>query len=55
MLVVQSSVKEVIKSANGNTAAEVIDALNNVIDEIIRKAVERAKANGRKTVKGCDM
>ncbi|MCR4368300.1 MAG: hypothetical protein NUV67_00135 [archaeon] len=53
-LVVGSKVKEAIKAAGCNTAGDATDALNDVIVAAVKKAAERAKANGRKTVRGVD-
>jgi len=56
-LFVKSKVRDYIKSNNCNTSGDVIDgdALNNRIVDILDKAVERAKANGRKTVQEKDL
>ncbi|MFO7797146.1 MAG: hypothetical protein ACQERB_07035 [Promethearchaeati archaeon] len=56
-LFVKSKVRDYIKSKNCNTSGDVIDgdALNKRIIEILDKAVERAKANGRKTVQEKDL
>ena len=53
-LVVGSKVKEAIKAAGCNTAGDAVDALSAVVALKIKKAAERAKANGRKTVRGLD-
>ncbi|MHA1327524.1 MAG: histone-like protein [Promethearchaeota archaeon] len=49
--------REYIKSKGLNTASAVLDgdALNKIIIEMLDKAVERAKANNRKTVKARDL
>jgi histone H3/H4 len=31
------------------------DKLNEVVEKEVKNAIERAKANGRKTVRGCDL
>ncbi|MHA1195857.1 MAG: DUF1931 domain-containing protein [Promethearchaeota archaeon] len=56
-LFVKSKVREYIKSKGLNTASAVLDGdtLNNIIIEMLDKAVERAKANNRKTVKARDL
>ncbi|MHA1336611.1 MAG: histone-like protein [Promethearchaeota archaeon] len=56
-LFVKSKVREYIKSKGLNTASAVLDgdALNKIIIEMLDKAVERAKANNRKTVKARDL
>ncbi|TXT62109.1 MAG: hypothetical protein BAJALOKI3v1_670009 [Promethearchaeota archaeon] len=56
-LFVKSKVRDYIKSKDCNTSGDVIDgdSLNNRIIDILDKAVERAKANGRKTVQEKDL
>jgi histone H3/H4 len=44
-----------IKAEGCSTSADAVDALSNEVSRIIKKAVERTKANGRKTVKGSDI
>ncbi|MCK4883385.1 MAG: DUF1931 domain-containing protein [Candidatus Diapherotrites archaeon] len=53
-LVVGSKVKEAIKAAGCNTAGDATDTLSGVVAGLISKAAERAKSNGRKTVRGVD-
>ena len=53
-LVVGSKVKEAIKKEDCNTAGDAVDALSEVVAGLIKKAAARAKANGRKTVRGVD-
>ena len=55
ILVVQSKVREMIKGHGCSTSGDAVDALSNEVNRIIKKAVERTKANGRKTVKGSDI
>ena len=54
---VKSKVRDYIKSKGCNTSSGVLDggALNNYVMWYIDKAVDRAKANGRKTVKARDL
>ncbi len=56
-LFVKSKVREYIKGNECNTASAVLDgdALNNIIIELLDKAIGRAKANKRKTVQERDM
>ena len=56
-LFVKSKVREYIKGKNLNTASAVLDgeALNKIIIDMLDKAVARAQANGRKTVKERDL
>ncbi len=54
VLVVGSKVKEAIKKGGCNTAGDAVEALSEVVAWHIKKACERAKANGRKTVRAVD-
>ena len=56
-LFVKSKVREYIKGKDCNTASAVLDgdALNNIIIELLDKAIGRAKGNKRKTVQERDM
>ena len=55
ILVVQSKVKSVIKKAGCNTSSEAISAISKGVKDLLKKAVTRAKANRRKTVKAGDV
>ncbi len=55
VLVVQSKVKEFLKSKGCNTSSEVAASLSKAVADLLNKGVERCKANGRKTVKGTDL
>jgi histone H3/H4 len=55
LLVVQSKVKEVISKHDMNSSGDLADALSVVVEKKLAKAVERAKANGRKTVRPEDL
>ena len=55
ILVVQSKVKEYIKSKGCNTSSNAVDALSIAVAELLNKAIERCKANGRKTVSDKDI
>jgi len=54
-LCVKSKVKETIKASEMNCAGDVFEALGGVMHWYLEQAVNRAKANGRKTVKGHDI
>jgi len=54
-LVVGSKVKEAVKAAGCNCAGDLADALSAEVAAIVAKAAERAKANGRKTVRAADL
>jgi histone H3/H4 len=53
--VVQSKVKELVKKSKMKCSSDVIDAMNRVVAQHIQKGVERAKANGRKTLRAADL
>ena len=55
ILVVQSKIREMIKGEGCSTSQEAVEALSAEVGRIIKKAIERTKANGRKTVKGADI
>jgi histone H3/H4 len=52
--VVASKAKAVLKKAGCNTAGDAFDALNAYVGWLLEQAAKRAKANGRKTVRGHD-
>ncbi|MGD8226334.1 MAG: hypothetical protein PVH82_10220 [Desulfobacteraceae bacterium] len=52
--VYKSKLYEVLKAQGMRLSGDAIDAVDDMVEEAIKKAAERAKANGRKTVKGCD-
>jgi histone H3/H4 len=54
-LVVQSKVKEAIKKSKMKCASDVVEAMNRIIQWHIQKGCERAKSNGRKTLRGADL
>lgn len=53
LLVVRSKIKDY--SEGLNVAGDFADALSKVVEQKIKRAVERAKANGRKTLKPQDL
>ncbi len=57
ILFVKSKIRDYIKVKKCNTGGDVVDGavLNNRIIEILDRAIERAKANGRKTVQEKDL
>lgn len=56
VLVVTSKVKKYIKeNGNCNTSADTIAVLSKAVEELCRKGVETAKADGRKTVMARDI
>ena len=55
ILVVGSKVKEFAKKGDVNVAGDFVEGLSKEVEAIIEKAVERAKSNGRKTVRALDI
>ena len=54
-LCVKSKVKEAIKTQDLNCAGDVFDALDSVLNQVLNQGAARARANGRKTIKGHDI
>lgn len=55
ILVVQSKVKDYVKSKGCQTSQTAIDALSSKVKTLLDEAVERAKSNNRATVKDRDI
>jgi histone H3/H4 len=56
ILVVASKVKKFIKEKSGfNTSAETLEGLSQKVEQLCAAAIEKARADGRKTVKGRDL
>jgi hypothetical protein len=53
-LLVASKVKAMIKGSDCNTAGDALDGLNSYVGWLVTQATQRAKANGRKTVRAHD-
>lgn len=55
ILVVTSKIKKFIREKSGmNTSAEVLENITQFVEKLCLDAIEKAKADGRKTVKGRD-
>jgi hypothetical protein len=54
-LIVESKVKDVIKAADLQTAGNLTEFLNEKVHALLQEAVDRCKANGRKTVRPEDL
>jgi histone H3/H4 len=52
-LVVKSAVRELVKDMR--VSDSFFDGLNKAVEELVKRAVERAKANGRSTLRDCDV
>ena len=53
--IVKSKVKALIKEADMNASSEIWVELGHQVTRSVKLAIARAKANNRKTVKGCDV
>ena len=53
--VVASKLKELIKKHGMMASGDLADAMSKMVEEAVAKAVHRAKDNGRKTVRPCDL
>ncbi len=54
MLLVGSKTKSALKSKGVNVAGDALDSMNAVVYWYLDQAAARARANGRKTVRGHD-
>jgi len=52
-LVVEKKIREIVKSKGFRCGREAIDGLNRRVEELIEKAIARARANKRKTLMPC--
>ncbi len=55
IVVVGSKVKDVVRSAGLTATDDLLGALNRDIHKMIQRAAQRAKANGRKTIRSYDL
>jgi histone H3/H4 len=55
ILVVQSKIRDMIKAEGCSTSSGAIEALSDEVSRLVKRAIERTKGNGRKTVKGNDI
>ncbi len=55
MLVVQSKVRDEVKRRKANMAGDFPAALSKEVADMVDRAVKRARANGRKTVRANDL
>jgi len=52
-LIIKSKIKEAVPDLQ--VSSDVPEALNKVVEELLKKASERAKANGRRTLQARDL
>lgn len=55
IVVVASKVKEAVKDAGCQSSGDLVDAISDKVHDILEAAVERAKHNGRATVRPYDL
>ena len=55
MLVVGSKVRAVVKKNKMNMSGDFLKALSKEVENLVKKAVARAKANKRKTLRPADL
>jgi histone H3/H4 len=53
-LLIASKVRAAVKDSDCNFAGDALDGLNMYVHWLVTQATERAKANGRKTVRAHD-
>jgi len=53
--IVQSKVKGLVKKSKMKCSSDVMEAVNILIHHAVNRGVERAKANGRKTLRAADL
>ncbi len=52
---VKSKIRVLLQEADMRASGDLWDALGHSMTRAVKRAVARAQANGRKTVKGCDV
>ncbi len=55
ILVIASKVKDVVKAAGMQSSGDLVDGISEKLHDMLKAAVERAKANGRATVRPYDL
>ncbi len=55
ILVVQSKIKDVARKMDVNMSGDFAEVLSKKVEAMIKEAGNRAKANGRKTLRGYDL
>ena len=53
--VVASKLKDLVKKYGMMSSGDLADAVSGLLEEAVKKAADRAKANGRKTVRPEDL
>lgn len=55
MFIVQSKVREQLKGSDVRASEDFLEELNDKVGELIKDAIARAQANGRRTVRAADV
>ncbi len=55
ILVVGTKMKDVVKASGCQSSGDLIDAVSQRVHEMLKGAVDRAKQNGRATVRPYDL
>ncbi len=56
ILVVASKIKKYVREKSGfNTSSEILEEISKKVEQLCLGAIEKARADGRKTVKGRDL
>jgi hypothetical protein len=55
LLVIASKIKDVVKAAGLQSSGDLVDGVSARVHEMLAAAVQRAKANGRATVRPYDL
>ena len=54
-LVVTSKIKKLVKAQGMRTGGDAIEALSKIIVDKVSQAIQKAKADGKKTIQGVDV
>ncbi len=54
-LVVTSKIKKMVKAQGMRTGGDAIEALSRIVGDKISQAIQKAKADGKKTIQGVDV
>ncbi|MHA1617232.1 MAG: histone-like protein [Candidatus Njordarchaeales archaeon] len=50
LLIYKSKVREIVKNEGLRVSEKFYEALNTKVEELVKKAIEKAKSEGRKTL-----
>ena len=55
LLIIQSKVRELVRSKEKRVSEDFLDALSDHVHQVIERAIVRATANGRSTLRNADV